>query len=372
MQRFTRGTLIAAFVAFGASTVVYADFQNIAPGTGLQGALEVDTGANGICDTAAGAGDIQAIPQGTAPKFQPEIKCGPNKVADTTAAGDDTQLVPVGSPCQNPNTIVIDTGSNGVADSTAAGDDVQLIPVGTIPPNTPCVLTGATGVANTHATGDDVQILPFGTVQANTAVIRCGPNKIADTTANNVGSGGDDVQRVAVGSPCGSQNTIVVDSGANGVSTTRAEGSDLVVKALSPVSVTIAKGKGTASKTVRVSVANVEFGSAAPASRTYTLSVTDGSCPSGTVSQVDANASTTTLESQASVAKGKKITGRFVATFHLEDITSVARTIPFRCSVNVEADVVDPALNGAADDASNPTNNTTPVDFEVVDRNDLP
>lgn len=70
--------------------------------------------------------------------------------------------------------------------------------------------------------------------------------------------------------------------------------------------------------------------------------------------------------------KGGKVPGSFVATFHIEDITSVAPNIPFRCAVNVEADVVDPTLNGAADDAANPDNNATTVDMEVVDKNDLP
>ncbi len=56
---------------------------------------------------------------------------------------------------------------------------------------------------------------------------------------------------------------------------------------------------------------------------------------------------------------------------HLDDVTTVAKTTPFRCAVNVEADVVDPALTNAPDDAANPDNNATSVDLEVFDRNDL-
>jgi hypothetical protein len=369
--------MIATLFVF--STVVRADTQEIAPGKGLQSAVVVDTGANGICETTATPDDIQVIPVGTAPSFQAEIRCGPNKVADTTAAGDDTQLVAVGASCNNPNVAVVDTGANGIADTTAVTDDVQLIPVGTAPANRPCVITGPNGKRDTAgpAAGDDVLnlLLPsVGSALPNQPVIRCGPNKLAETNQNNFILAGDDVQLVTVGNTCPNQNTVVVDSGANGIAETRAEGPDLVLKVKGPVRVAIPKGKATKSKTIGVTVANVEFGAAAPASRTYTLVVTDGSCPNGTVSQVDADAraSAPGLQTTGSVPKGGKLSGRFVVTFHIEDITSSAANIPYRCAVKVEADVVDPALNGAPDDAANSENNSTPVDFEVVDHNDLP
>ena len=373
MKSFCSRVVIGAtLLVCGVHVAAYGDFQEIAPGTGLQGAVEIDTGANGVCETAAGPGEIQATPLGTAPAFQPEIKCGANKVVDTTAAGDDTQLLAVGAACASASTVVIDTGPNGIADTAAVSDDTQSVPTGTAPPNLPCVLTGATGVANTSALGgDDVRDLPLGTAQANAVVIRCGANKVAETTANNVGPG-DDVQVVPVGTMCASKNTIVVNAGPNGLSTTRAEGADLVVKAIYPSPLSIAKGKTTVSKTVRVTVSNVEFGAAAPASRSYTLSVTDGTCPAGTVSNVDADASPRNpgLQTSASVPKGGRLTASFVATFHVEDVTSVDRSIPFRCSVSVEADAVDTAP--APDDAIDTDNNATSVDFEVVDRNDLP
>jgi hypothetical protein len=244
-------------------------------------------------------------------------------------------------------------------------------------------MTGANGIADTSTVGgDDVREITLGTAMANTAVIRCGPNLIADTHANNevpTGKTADDVQVIAVGSACPNQNSIVVNSGPDGISTTRAEGPDLALKALGPVRISIPKVKtplfkSFVSKTVYVRVSNVEFGASAPASRMYTLSVTDGSCPTGTVSDVDADASSKDpgYQTSASVPKGGELTGSFVATFHLGDITAVATNIPFRCSVNVEADVVDPALNGAPDDAVNTGNNMTPLDFEVIDKNDLP
>ena len=382
--------VVCAAVLVAACSDAWADMQEIAPGTGVQGATVIDTGANGICETMATPDDINALGVGAAPIYQAEVRCGPNKVADTTKAGDDTQLVAPGAACNNPNVAVIDTGPDGIADTTAntpppppptpAGDDVQLITVGSAPPNRPCVITGVNGKADTAPpVGDDVQVLALGSVLPNQPVIRCGPNKIPETAANNVIPGGDDVQVTPVSgtATCANANTVVVDSGANGVAETRAIGPDLVLAVVNPVKPKIPKGKPNVAKTVKVKVWNREFGTAgapAPPSRTYQLVVTDGSCPNGTVSQVDADASTPApaLDTTASVPLGGKVKGSFVVTLGVQDVTSVSNNIPLRCAVNVEADVVDPALNGAADDAALVENNSTSIDLEVVDKNDLP
>ena len=366
-----RSLTVVALLVLAGTTPTVADIQEVAPGTGPQGATVVDTGANGLCDTAASRDDIQATPVGNGPPFQDEIRCGPDKTASTTAAGDDRQLVPPGTNCQNANVTLVDTGPDGIANTIASGDDGQLIPVGTAPPNAACVIAGPNGIADTTRAGDDVQIIPVGTALPNTQVIRCGPNRTAETHANNAKSGGDDVQLVPVGTTCAGRNTVVVDSGPNGIAETRAEGPDLLVRVAKPVRIRIGRGKAAASRTVRVAVANVEFGTAAPPSRPYTLDVTDGSCPDGTVSLVDADARTSGFQTTANVPRGGKLKGSFVVTLRLEDVVSVARTTPFRCAVNVEADVVDPALGNAPDDAGNAASNRIRVDLEAVDVNDL-
>src|SRR2546422_103694 len=264
------------------ASAAHADRQVIAPGTGLQSAVEVDSGANGICETKARGDDLQAAKLGQGAPFADEIRCGPDRIANTAAAGDDRQLIAVGSAC-GAREIVVDTGPDGIANSTAVGDDVQLIPVGSAAPNTPCVLTGANGLADTPdpAGGDDVRILLVGHAEPNTPVIRCGPNHVAETTANNVHAGGDDVQRVGVGASCPGTGTVVVDSGANGVAETRAQGAELVLRLATPRPL----------------------------------------------------------------------------------------TIPFRCTVKVEADAVDTAPD--PDDAANPANNAASVELDAVDLNDL-
>jgi len=364
-----RGIYLALVALHLTAVGARADEQQIAPGTGLQSAVVVNTGTDGICNTTAASGDIQAAPVGSGTPFRTEVRCGANKVVDTVAAGDDVQLIAVGATCQNANKPVIDTGPNGVADTTAAGDDTQVIAVGTAPSNTPCVIVGADGTAQTStAVGDDHVVLAVGTAQANTDVVLCGPNGIADTTANNVTGTGDDVQVIPVGSAC-STNQVVVDSGADGIANTRAEGPDLVLKVLKPSKVIIPAGSATASKTIKVAVQNVEFGASAPAARTYKLVATSGSCPGGAITQVDADAITPGLQATGSIPKGGTLKGDFVVTLHLEDVTTSSSKIPFRCTVNVEADAVDTLPD--EDDAVNPENNHQTVDIEAFDKNDL-
>jgi hypothetical protein len=357
--------------ALAVASAARADRQVVAPGTGLQSATELDSGANGICETPARRDDVQAIAVGKGSPFEDEIRCGPDRIANTPAAGDDTQRVAVGSACGR-NEVVIDTGPDGIASSTAVPGDEALIAPGTGAPNRPCVLTGGNGLADTPdpARGDDVRILLVGHAEPNAPVIRCGPNRVAETAANNV-RGGDDVQLVGVGAPCPNAGTIVVDAGANGIAETRAQGVDLalVVPDPKPVRLAIRRRQATASKRVKLLVVNREFGASAPASRAYTLSVGSGSCPDGTVSAVDADARAPGLQPTASVRLRGRVKAAFVVTLRLEDVTSVDRHIPFRCAVTVEAEAVDTAPD--PDDAANPSNNSVRVEIEALDLNDL-
>jgi hypothetical protein len=360
-----------ALALLAVATVARADRQSIAPGTGRQDSVVIDSGANGVCETAAARGDVQSNVVGHGLAFTDAVRCGPNRIANTAAAGDDTQLVAVGAACRNAAEIVVDTGPDGIASSVAAGDDVQLLPVGTAEPNTSCVETGPNGTADTAVVaGDDVRLLAQGAAEANTPVIRCGPNRLAETFANNV-RGGDDVQLVGVGAPCPASNTVVVDSGANGIAETRAQGPDLVLALANPrpVKLTIRRRKASVSRRVKVAVFNREFGSGAPPSRAYTLNVDDGSCPGGTVSEVDADTNAPGVSPTASVPIGGRVKASFVVTLRLADVTTVDRRIPFVCTVNVEADAGDTAP--APDDASNPGNNSAPVTLIALDQNDL-
>lgn len=349
-------------------TASRADVQLIAPGTGPQNAIVISTGPDGICDTTAATGDIQAAPVGQGTPNQNVIRCGPNKTAETVAAGDDRQLVAVGGACRNQNTNVVDSGDNGIPETTFAGDDTQLLAVGSPPPGTACVVAGANGIADTLApSGDDVQVIPAGTATANTTVVQCGPNGVADTAANNAAVGGDDVQVIAQGAPC-TTNQTVVDSGANGIAETRAEGPDLVIAAAKTLKLAIRAGQPQVSKAIKVSVSNVEFGTSAPATRSYSLVVAAGSCGNGVVSQIDSDAVTGGLQSAANVPLGGRVKASFVLTFKLQNVLSVSRTTPFRCSLTVRAQAND--VSADLDDAANVENNETELQVEVYDYND--
>ena len=56
MTLVDRSMLAALLLAL--ASPAHADRQVIAPGTGLQSAVEVDSGANGICETKARGDDL--------------------------------------------------------------------------------------------------------------------------------------------------------------------------------------------------------------------------------------------------------------------------------------------------------------------------
>jgi hypothetical protein len=364
--RFVRFSLLGVLVLAPAAR---ADEQVFAPGTAQQDAVVINTGANGLCETTAASGDIQLAELGGGSPFRNAVRCGVNQVSDTTAGGDDRQLIAVGRGCNTTTTVIIDTGPNGISESTAVGDDSQAIAPGVAPANQPCVIAGGNGIADTPApAGDDVGVLAPGTATPNTAAIRCGGNQVSDTAANNVNPSGDDVQLVAVGGACANATTPAVDSGPDGIADTRAEGADLVVDSTKPVKINIGRGRERATKLVKVTVSNREFGATAPAARTYVLRANAGSCPSGTVSQIDADATLPGLQATGSVPRGSRIKATFVVTARLEDYTTVDSNAPARCQVDVEVEALDTTPD--LDDAGDTTNNEAPVTLEVVDRND--
>src|SRR6266478_9827908 len=79
VRRSMLGALLLASAA-------HADRQVIAPGTGLQSAVEVDSGANGICETKARGDDLQAAKLGQGAPFADEIRSGPQRISSAKGA----------------------------------------------------------------------------------------------------------------------------------------------------------------------------------------------------------------------------------------------------------------------------------------------
>jgi hypothetical protein len=360
----------ALALTLAGALVAGADEQVFAPGTAQQNAVVVSTGPNGRCDTQAANGDIQLAQIGGGTPFRNAVRCGTNLIVETTAAGDDRQLIAVGRTCANANTAVIDTGEDGIGNTAATGDDQQVVAVGFAPSNTPCVIAGGNGIADTPdpVASDDVRVLPFGTAAPNTPAIRCGANLVADTTANNVNPLGDDVQLIPLGGACPAADTPVVGSGPNGIADTRAGGVDLTIAPIKPVKLVVGRNRARSSRGVTVIVSNREFGPNAPGSRTFSIRAVGGSCPSGTVSQIDADALTPGLQATAAVPRGGRIKASFEVTARLEDWTTVDLNAPGRCQIVVEVVATDTAP--ALDDMGVTANNETSVTLEVNDRND--
>jgi len=348
-----------------------ADEQVFAPGTAQQNAVVVHTGPNGRCETQAESGDIQLAKLGGGAPFRNGVRCGANLIVETAALGDDRQLIAVGRTCSNATVAVIDTGEDGIGNTPAAGDDTQATPVGGAPANGPCVIAGGNGIADTPdpVVSDDVRVLPFDTAAPNVPVILCGADLVATTTANNVDVTGDDVQLLAPGTPCATAETPVIDSGANGIADTRAEGVDLVLAPIKPVKLVIGRNRPRVTRTVTAIITNHEFGANAPQSRTYSLRAVGNGCPSGTITQIDANAFQNGLQATASIPKGGRVKASFEVTARLEDWTTADVTAPGRCEVTVEAVAVE--TQPAGDDMGDTSNNETTVSLEVNDRNDL-
>jgi hypothetical protein len=115
-------------------------------------------------------------------------------------------------------------------------------------------------------------------------------------------------------------------------------------------------------------VRNVEFGATAPSARAFRIRATGGSCPGGTVTQIDADARAGGLQASASVPLGKKAKASLVATIRLENVLTPDRKNPFRCTFDVSVVALDiPDV----DDAANDEANTAPVILEVVDKSDF-
>src|SRR5207245_10117901 len=125
-----------------------------------------------------------------------------------------------------------------VGGRVASGGATTVIASGACPSTPPCVITGGNGVADTAAASGDynLRLTPVGSAAPNTDLIGCGPNLVVDTTPNNVNSSGDDayVSGFSLGAAC-AQNDVVIESGANGIADTRAEGPDLVLTVARPV-----------------------------------------------------------------------------------------------------------------------------------------
>lgn len=118
-------------------------------------ATAIRAGANGICNTAAAAGDdVLLLAAGTTVANQPCVGGGPNGVLNTVPAGGSDDFNATFN-CDG-TTPVIATGPNGICNTAAVGDDYQVLLVGNGPSGASCVGPGGNGVVDTAPGGDDL------------------------------------------------------------------------------------------------------------------------------------------------------------------------------------------------------------------------
>jgi len=153
------------------------DVQEIPVGNGKPNTDAVNTGSNGVCNTAALGDDVQIIPVGQGEPNQIAITAGADMILDTNVvAGDDVKI-----------DRMITTGADGICNTIADVNDIQIISVNQGKPDIICINTGANGVCNTGANGDDEQIIPLNQGKPNEICVSAGANGFRDSVP-----GGDD------------------------------------------------------------------------------------------------------------------------------------------------------------------------------------
>lgn len=151
----------------------------------------IDTGANGICESAAVPDDSQIIPVGQGRPGSAVITPGRNGDLEIQLSGDDVR-----------DGHVVRTGPNGILNTPAHPDDAPVFAVGQGEPNRVTIRAAAGAALTTaHAGGDDV---------INGNEITTGPNGISETAA-----AAGDTQVIPAGQ--GEANTIGIRPGINGI-----------------------------------------------------------------------------------------------------------------------------------------------------------
>jgi len=134
------------------------------------------------------------------------------------------------------------------------------------------------------------------------------------------------------------------------------------IKSVTPIAVTIPRGAATTSKSVALRVGNADI---IPFPDTYPITVTasDGTCPPGTVVGVNFTARNAPPSDTVNVLGGKTAAGKLALSFAAGTFDTPNALAPARCAVQITSNGT-----GVTDDA-NPSNNTTQLFIDVVDKN---
>lgn len=139
---------------------------------------------------------------------------------------------------------------------------------------------------------------------------------------------------------------------------------ETVLKSVAPVTVTIQKTAALTTKNVSVSVINADYLPIPEAGHAVTLFALDGDCPVGTVGLGDLDLVSRGSQPTVVVHGGATQAGVLPITINASAFTTRNHQSPGRCTALVKA-------VGPADPDRDPSNNTTRLVIDVIDRHDF-
>jgi photosystem II stability/assembly factor-like uncharacterized protein len=141
-------------------------------------------------------------------------------------------------------------------------------------------------------------------------------------------------------------------------------GSEVLVRSLTPLSVSVKRGISVVQKTLKVSVTNGKPSVSNDLGRLITVATDDGTCPAGTVGAVSFDA-IGGRHNTVTVKNGKTVTGSLIVTIDNQAFRAANGKSPARCTAQISA-----TMSGAGIDPDT-SNNTAQLPIDVVDENDF-
>jgi hypothetical protein len=140
------------------------------------------------------------------------------------------------------------------------------------------------------------------------------------------------------------------------------EQDEFFVESMRPVTIRIPAGSGEVRKTIKPSVRRSRDIPAGSAELEVTVGASDGDCPSGTIGFFDLDRRTAGMQTRVRLKRGKRAKGTMGLVIRADAFDSPSDESPRRCTALITA---------TGDGDTDPSNNTTRLVIDVVDRNDF-
>ena len=138
-----------------------------------------------------------------------------------------------------------------------------------------------------------------------------------------------------------------------------------VIQSISPVTVTLKDGMASTVKNVRPVIGNADILPAAEVpGHLITVTASDGDCPAGTVGIADYDGKTPGAQNSATVKGGATKGGPLPLTINASAFATTNAKSPARCTAVLTA-------TGPSNPDPDPSNNTTKLVIDVIDKNDF-